>query len=615
MRRFARHTALPTAIFCVMSFGRHIAAADEAQYLSPVAIVADSKGQSLFIAEETARQVAVFDIATDKVSTTIQIPERITGLVIAEDDGRLYVTGGGAAGKVFVVDTRVGRVVREIRVGHTPMAPVLDPGGRVLYVVNRFDGDVSVVDVAARREVARIAVVREPVAAAVSPDGKRLLVANQLPVGAADAGHVAAVVSVIDTDARRVVANITLPNGSMGLRAICMSPDGRYAYVTHVLARYQLPATQLERGWLMTNALSIIDVTRAERVNTVLLDDIDLGAANPWGVSCTGDGRYLCVTHSGTHEVSVIDRPGLHEKLAKAAAGRNFPGGATSAEAVPNDLSFMLGLRRRLRLAGNGPRGLVVLGTKVYATEYFSDSLGVVDVALAAGSKARSVALGTKVPLTPARKGEMFFYDAQYCFQKWLSCSSCHPGEGRSDALNWDLLLDGIGTPKNTKSLLWAHKTPPTTITGSRPNAEASVRAGLRHIEFSVRADEDAVAIDAYLKSLEPVSSPHWVEGRLSEAARRGKVLFDKVGCTKCHAPPLYTDLKMHNVGTGRGQEQGRPLDTPTLVEVWRTAPYLHDGRAATMPEALSGHAGAAKLSEDEVHDLAEYVLSLPADD
>lgn len=69
-----------------------------------------------------------------------------------------------------------------------------------------------------------------------------------------------------------------------------------------------------------------------EPVNTILLDDVDLGAANPWGIACTADGKWLCVAHSGTHELSVIDRARLHEKLAASAA-------AGDAGDVPNDLS------------------------------------------------------------------------------------------------------------------------------------------------------------------------------------------------------------------------------------------------------------------------------------
>ena len=47
---------------------------------------------------------------------------------------------------------------------------------------------------------------------------------------------------------------------------------------------------------------------------------------------------------------------------------------------MPNDLAFLVGLRRRIKLDGNGPRGLAVVGSTVYVAEYFSDTLGVVDL-------------------------------------------------------------------------------------------------------------------------------------------------------------------------------------------------------------------------------------------
>ncbi|NQT91693.1 MAG: hypothetical protein HQ559_02950, partial [Lentisphaerae bacterium] len=83
----------------------------------------------------------------------------------------------------------------------------------------------------------------------------------------------------------------------------------------------------------------------------------------------------------------------------------------------------------------------------------------------------RTIALGPKRKLTAVRRGEMLFNDADMCFQKWQSCASCHP-DVRTDGLNWDLLNDGMGNPKNTKSLFLSHKTPPVMITGVRDKAE-----------------------------------------------------------------------------------------------------------------------------------------------
>jgi YVTN family beta-propeller protein len=590
--------------------------ADEG-YLSPLALVAGNEGKTLYIAETTAKQVAVFDIAAGKVTKVISLPDQPTGLALAPDGSRLYVTAALPNGLIHVVNLQTGKVARPLSAGHTPVAPVISPNGKVLYVCNRFNNNVSVIDIASRKELAKINVQREPVAAAITKDGGFLFVANHLPAGAADGNYAAAVVSILDTTTKKVIKTIDLPNGSTSLQGICVSPDGRHAYITHILSRYQLPTTQLERGWVNTNALTIIDTSKKALVNTVLLDDVDLGAANPWGVACTDDSKYICVTHAGTHEVSVIDATSLHKKLASVAKGEKVSDVSQTPDDVPNDLSFLVGLRRRLKLTGNGPRGLAVIGTKVYAAEYFTDSLGVVDVNPEIYPKARSIALGTGKSLTKVRKGEMLFSDASLCFQHWQSCASCHPGGGRVDALNWDLLNDGLGNPKNTKSMLLAHKTPPSMMTGIRPNAEAAVRAGIRHIQFAVRPETDAVAIDEYLKSLKPVQSPYLVKGKLSRAANRGRRVFKKAGCDSCHTPPLYTDLKKYDIGTGKDLDENQSFDTPTLIEVWRTGPYLYDGRSKTIKEVLTRHnmgdkhGKTSSLTEKEISSLEEFILSL----
>jgi cytochrome c peroxidase len=218
--------------------------------------------------------------------------------------------------------------------------------------------------------------------------------------------------------------------------------------------------------------------------------------------------------------------------------------------------------------------------------------------------------------MTALRRGEFLFADATMCFQQWQSCVSCHP-DARVDALNWDLLNDGMGNPKQTKNMFLAHKTPPAMLSGIRESAEKAVRAGMRYIQFTVRPEEDALAIDEYLSSLRPLPSPHLVNGRMSDGARRGRKVFEKAGCNACHPAPLFTNLEHYDVGTSAGLDAGKAYDTPTLLESWRTAPYLCDGRAATMREVLTAHNaqdshGATKaLTEQEIADLEAYVLSL----
>jgi YVTN family beta-propeller protein len=582
--------------------------------LSPQAVVADKEGKTLYVACTTGKAVAVVDVASGKVSRTISLKDSPSGLALSADGKQLYVTMGQATGQLAVVDPTQGKVETSIAVGHSPTSPVLSADGKSVYVCNRFNNNVGIVDLAARKQVATVPVTREPIAAALGGDGKTLVVANLLPAGTADGEVVAAHVDLIDVAARKPVNSLALPSGSSSLRGVCLSADGKTAFVTHILSRYQLPTTQLERGWMNTNALSVIDVEAKKLVNTVLLDDVDLGAANPWGLAAGADGKTLVVAQSGTHEISIIDLAGLLDRLAKVAKGEKVTSVSLTPADVPNDLSFLVGLRRRVKLPGNGPRGVAIAGAKAYVAMYFSDSMAAADVADEA-AKPSEIVLGARNPITQVRKGEMLFHDADCCFQKWQSCASCHP-DARVDGLNWDLLNDGIGNPKNTRSMLNVHKRSPVMSLGIRDTAGTAVRSGIRFIQFAVRPDQDAADIEAYLKSLTPVPSPYLVRGKLSDAAGRGKKIFEKAGCASCHSGELSTGPQTFDLGLGKGMDSGKKFVTSTLVEVWRTAPYLYDGRAATMEDIFTRfnpadmHGKTSGLSKQQLADLVEYVLS-----
>lgn len=577
---------------------------------SPVALVVDPTAENLYIAEQAAQQIEVLDITTSTIVNQIDLSIAPTGMTISPNGDRLYITGGAENGELIIVKLPSSEVTQRISVGHTPLSPVVSEDGASVYVANRFDNTVAKVAIDEQSITAGLSVSREPVSLALSTTHAKLVVAHHLPDGAANTGNTAAAISLIDTTTFKVVQEIQLPDGSTGVRGVTISPDGNFAYVTHILAHYKLPTTQLDRGWIVTNGVSVIDIQEGKYLNTFLLDDVYQGAANPWAIAVSDDGKYLLVTHAGTHEISVIDRIRLHERLSDLSDA-SFS--ETPAD-VPYDLGFLSGIRERLTLAGNGPRALAVEGNDLYVAEFFSDSLSIIR-----DLDSTSPTIETIAPDAPEfesdriRQGEMIFNDAQHTYQGWLSCATCHP-DGRSDALNWDLGNDGLGSPRNAKSLLHAHVTPPAMITGIRADAATAVRAGLKFIEFSIRPEDDALLLDEYLQTLTPVESPYLQSGELSPAARRGQGLYEQAGCASCHHGPYATDLASYDVGTGLGSN---PLfDTPSLIEVWRTAPYLQDGRAATMLEVFTTynsddkHGITSVFSEDEINDLVEYVLS-----
>ena len=585
--------------------------------IAPVALVASHDGLKIYIAEKAAKCIVTVSTSTKKVTRSVLLPESPNGLALSPDNQFLYVTTNSPEGWIFVILQSSGKIVGKWEAGHTPCAPVLSPDGTLLYVSNRFNSNVSVLDTKTGKETSRIPVLREPVAAAITPDGKTLLVANLLPTGVATADFVGAAISAINLTTKKTT-HINLSNGSSSVRGICVSPDGRYAYAVHSVGHFQQPTFRIEHGWMNVSALSIMDVENGVLLRTVLLDDEEIGAANPSAVACSADGKLLCIAHAGTHELSVIDRLALHAKFEKTPEQLSYP---VPGAAPKNDFSLLTDIRRRIQLSGNGPRGIIISGNTVFLCEYFSDSIGIVDLLDKSKPAVLSVPLNVDSTTTPAvmsaeRKGEMYFNDATLCLQHWQSCASCHP-DARSDGLNWDLLNDGVGNPKNVKSLLLAHETPPTTWLGVRKSAEESVRAGLRFIEFSDAPEKIAAAIDAYLKSLRPVQSPHLGHGKLSQSAERGKEIFDNAGCIECHQPPLFSSHELYHIGTGTGIDANKPFTVPTLKEVWRTAPYLHDGRAASIIEVITkfnekeSHGITSSLTEQEKHDLVEYVLSL----
>ena len=317
-------------------------------------------------------------------------------------------------------------------------ALALSPDDRLLFVCNRFSNDVSVLDAASGEVRGRVPVLREPIAAAVSPDGSLLVVANHLHNQRADNEETGACVTVIATTTLEVVKHIPLPRGCGMLRGLAFSPDGRYVVVTHLLARYYLPPTHVDFGRINSNGLSVIDLRRLAWRNLLLLDTSGRGVGNPWAIAWTADGATIVVTHAGTHEVSLVDALALLDRRTSPA--------------------------RRVTVEGRGPRAVALVGSRVIVANYFSDTLAMFDLR-DPELEVASITLGpgeTSPERNPslARRGEALFNDATLCFQGWQSCASCHDADARVDALNWDLLNDGTGNPKNAKSLLWAHRTP-----------------------------------------------------------------------------------------------------------------------------------------------------------
>ena len=626
--------------------------------------------ETLVVLEQDARRIDWYSLpngesANPAVKTgSLELPDWPRRLVQAKTTSgvRLFVSCGSVNGQIVEIDPASKTIVRRWTGIHSPSGLAYSQATDTLFAARLFHNDVLGIDRCAAEpqdalEKAKIyPVVREPDTILLTPDQKKLYVANYLPQARSNGSSVASVISCIHLDSGQI-DSIPLSDGSNSLRGMALTPDGKYLFIVHTHANHRSITSQLAGGWTSRSGLAILETDRNKTVFTYLIDDYRIGAANPWDVCVSPDGKLLVFSVAGSREVDFIALDEFLPKYQRDTVGMG----------LGYSLAFGVGsitqIAKRIQVPNLiGPRAIAMTNQKTVVAGRFSDNLAVFDrrtdeaAATDASKESESakaaapqpfagpgsdllsgvhsasaaekitsyipqvINLGKPPVLDSIRRGEILFHDSELSLENWHSCATCHP-DARIDCMNWDLLNDGTGNHKNTKSMLLSHATPPNMITGVRATGEAAVRAGFIHIHFNHLTESEYQDADAYLKNLEPVPGPRILpDGSLSESAKRGKRLFHsrRTGCADCHNGPYYTDLKMHDVGTENEFDMGDcEFDTPTLIEIHRTGPYLHDGRYTTLEQLLfEGYHGDPdhrldRLDPQEKDDLIEFLLSL----
>lgn len=590
-------------------------------YRSPIDVAYSPDGSLLAVADRTLPGLALIDPSDGSVVREVKLAGDPYH-VIWNGDGKVLVAEG-ANGTVAEVDPATGSVLRRIKIGLVAKGLAVTPDGQLL-TCDRALNRLVITNLDTGAVESTLEVGREPGTVAVTRDGQYAVVGNKLPrTGNRWTGSAAAEVSVV-TLANKEIRRVLLAEGTTMIRHVVLSPDGRWAYVTHQSPRGGLPVTQLDNGWVMTNALSIVDVSSATLYANFIFDSRGSGAATPWGAAINADGSKLFVTLAGVREVASVDLSALHKRLA----------GYTQKQRVDelllnlSDLHSDGTIKRTALTSVEGTRGIALSADNrtLAVAAYFSGKVLLLSANDA--SLVKTVPLPNQPVEDQIRMGERYYYSALNCYQTWLSCSSCHD-EGRPDSLNWDLQNDGTGNPKQTKSHVFSSETPPTNVSGCRENALVSSRAGYQFIEFQAAPEDRVQATYAFMKSLLPEPSPHLgADGKLTPDALEGKKLFEgSAECSSCHKGPYFTDTSKHDVGTRRSGAEGPDnnptwdtagYDTPTLIEVWRTAPYLHLGTALTVSDVLTtenrdgnSHGKTSHLSSEQIDQLAAYVMQL----
>lgn len=593
-------------------------------YHSPTAIIPSQNNQWLYMVERDQHLVRVIDPENLSSTRVVGTPAHPTGIARNAEGTELYLTASSPHGVLVKYDKELNEI-KTVRAGHYPTAPAVSPDGKTIAVCDRYKARVLIYDSDLKLK-GEVKCIREAVSAVFSPDGKKLFVANSLPDGPANGDETQANVTVVDPAACKLITNIKLLNGAINLQTMCLSPDQKYLIIPYVSARYQVPTTRIDRGWLAANSIALLDIANDTIYATVPVDDAQLGFTNPWCAMIAPDGKTLCLLAAGSHEMITMPYETLMTRIEERYKAINTPRrGAIKPPPPPeDDLGFIRDFRNRRTLNVLGPRCITFIGNNIYIAGYFSDNLNKIDLTGSQEIPPQNMNYGLpfeKLPL--GRRGELYFNDGRLCMQQWLSCITCHP-DGRVDGLNWDLQNDGIGNPKNTRGMLYSIYTPPAMSTGIRPDAEYAIRSGVTHIQQHVLSKEEEKeiypALEQYYRELKPIPSPYLNDdGTMTAAAKRGEKVFEKAGCTVCHFGPYLTDMKQYDVGTLQNEldiEKKFKMDTPTLLEIWRTAPYLHDGRTSSLQDVVTVHnplmrGNTKDLTPEEVEDLVEYMLSL----
>ncbi len=575
---------------------------------APAGLAVSPDGQRIYIALDDRDEVAEADTASRKVLRRARVAGRPFGLALDAAGKNLFVTCRDGD-RLAVLDTRTLNETASAPVGMGPVAVAYcrTPSGDRLVVANSISDDISVLSLSPLQELGRPSAGREPYAVALTPDGTRAFVANRLVNPGQVMAGPASEITEVDPMTARAVRRESLESAHLS-EGICAVPSRSWMLTSLVKVRNLVPITQVADGWVMSSGLAVTDI-KTGGVIQMPLDEANNYFADPSGVVADPTGRRAFIASGGSDVVTVVD-------LKKLGAWLEAADPATRREAV-YDISLSPEYVTARIPTGRNPKQLAISpdGGTLFVAERLADSILVVD-ARSLGVRGR-ITLGDGGLDDPIRRGERVFTKAGYTFQNQFSCRSCHP-DGHVDGLSYDFDTSGIGDNLlDNRSLLGVAGTEPFKWTGKNPSLE--VQCGPRFARVLMRTDpippKDLRDLTTYLKSLPPARVARTADGRLTPAQERGRAIFFATKtpagkeipyenrCSSCHRPPLYTVRLPFNVGSGGD------FDTPHLLGIAASAPYLHDGRAQTLEEIWTIY------GTNDVHGVTSYMNKIQLND
>jgi YVTN family beta-propeller protein len=651
-----RCLSLASALACVVACSDSTTSPSAQQtHSSPIATSPD--GTRLFVVHPDADSVSILDAATRAIVREVLLAVKAPALVANRFDpavspralaldshGATAFVTGERSGHLYAIDAASGAVKGSVAVCSEPIGVVVSRDDAHVFVACSQDDEIVEVAAAGLTVEGSVACPRKPWSLAWGADGATLYATHLLGPG----------VSVFATQPLALTTTWNVvdgppsgdgdpdePHGEVrGLYDAMIRPGTSELWVAHLMLGTDTPQPTLDFQSTVFPALSVFDGAGAQLARlSITANPGDGGAlgdivSGPRAIAFSDDGRYAFVADADSEDVLVIDAV----KRVEATIVRPLP--------------------------GHLPEGLVWSNGELYVQERNSEDVAAFHVDSADGglSIAADGAPFKSLAVDPMpaglRLGQKLFYsansdDVPMTQNHWVSCATCHL-EGRSSGVVWKVVEGLRDAPSNAGGMLGtgflfrtADRSQVQDYWKTIDEEQGGHFSPYDQAEPSQKALLDALA--NYVNYAIPVPIPPTPTD--PQALARGEQLFNDpatTGCTCCHSGPYRTDsgsgnptldlsgpILLHDVGTcvttgawpdvAHDDIDGHPraacaFDTPALRGLSDSAPYLHDGSAATLDDVIpimlqatapSCTTPRSALSADDRQALVEYLRSL----
>ncbi|MGB8170773.1 MAG: putative Ig domain-containing protein [Chthoniobacteraceae bacterium] len=600
---------------------------------------AASGNARLWVANPDADTVSVLDAVTGAKLAEIAVPASPRCVALAPD-GRVWVTSADAA-SVSILNATNFTVAQTVPVGRgaRPFGLAFEPGGASAWIVLEATGEVISLNPQTAAITRRIAVGPNPRHLSINADSTRVFVSrfitpflpgeNTATIDTTGRGGEvvilnpatgAIVKTAILQHSEAVESQAAAPGIPNYLGAPVISPDGLSAWIPS--KQDNIKRGQLRNGSGLTHdntvraIVSRLDLS-TETENYAARVDFD-NSGVPSAAAFDPFGGYLFVALEASRDIAIVD------VWNASRIGHFDVGRAPQAVALsPN-------------------------GRTLYVQNFMDRTVSLYDVTAFQQGRvstppliATTSTVSTEKLAAQVLRGKQFFYDAadtRLALEGYISCAACHNDAGH-DGRVWDFTGFGEGL-RNTPTLKGHGAQGPSHWTGNFDEIqdfENQIRnfaggsgllaAGAPNPPLGApnagrSADLDALA--AYVISLAKsgASPARTVAATLPAEAAAGRSIFKTQNCASCHSGSQFTNSALNvfrDIGTikpASGLRLGAALtgfDVPTLRGLWATAPYLHDGSAATIGDAIRAHNGVM-LADAALANLVAYVSNIDDD-